>query len=178
MSKCEIPLAPQSSGSCLILLISIKQVSKYFDQIITKSPLLVYLTELAKCGYVVGPTSRLDLAGCLSSLRSIQRTWEAPQPKVLSRMELVFPDIGHPNNIAWWEVKSGAAFRRTEIFANGGKSNQLDFIHICDIIHGKSTPSHPTTIKLDFDCSEYYLDIEGQLLIAIEDSIFGECQAS
>ena len=140
------------------------QVSKDFDQVVSNSMPLVYLTELAKCGFVIGPMSRLNLPDSLSSLRAIQRTWESPQPRTISHIELQLPDSDNLITAGWWTIP-GAVVRVS--YADDGQSCQLDVIRILDIIHRKSIPPH-ITITLGFDCSASYLDFERQVLFAVE----------
>ncbi|KAJ3489391.1 hypothetical protein NLI96_g2159 [Meripilus lineatus] len=69
---------PQPDSEAAIVLL----VSTYFNDIITKSPLIKYKIELERLGFEDGPRSELEIAERLQSLVSTEMAWSNPLPRV------------------------------------------------------------------------------------------------
>lgn len=92
---------------------------------------------------------------------------------MLSRKTLEFPgvEVEDLDDQSWLFTRDVAV--RLTVFSSdsdGPSSTQIDFIDLRDIIRGDCTPSRSDlrTVMLDFGCYRPYLDMEQQLIIALE----------
>lgn len=134
----------------------------------------MYLIELGKCGYEEGPMCRLNLADRLDSLRAVQKVWDAPQPKVLFKKTMRFPNVEFLGS-AVWTINSGMLVRTFyEIPVNGKTGVRLDFIcirHVAHELEEDPTPFFGVAL-FDFDWVDfkYRMNPEQQLLIMLNDN--------
>ena len=129
----------------------------------------MYLTELGKYGYEDGPRSRLDITNRIQSMYAVQKAWETPNPKILFKTTLQFPETGRPRNTGW-SIDSHVLVRSTGIIALNGGDAEHTRLDIVDLLSIGSTAPEINTIYLKFQSSEVYVDLNLRLMFVIENA--------
>lgn len=139
-------------------------MSKQFDHIITHTTSLQYLIELASTGYEDEGHSLVDIPARFDVLRTIQRSWNFPQPQAK------FHPLDVPLPASWdaatWTLVEGIFIRHacTSNF-DATHRTRIDAVNIHEIIIG--LPPRPKTLFFEMATYDSQVCPREQLIVLI-----------